>query len=149
MSRLKSTSNRVWSIIIIMSKKNVVFRHDVINIIRIIDKSWIIVRAKNDIIWIIRRILSHQLLCNEIELISLSIEIVVIVHSTKMMMIHFEFVQHEFFDRCFETIDKKSINWLILIKIDYNCYVDRHFWLIICEIEHTKTKNNQNITRRL
>jgi hypothetical protein len=88
-----------------MSKKNVIFRHDVLDIIRIADKSSAIVRAKSDIISIIRRILSHQLLCNEIELISLSIEVVAIVHSTKMMTIHFELVQHEFFDRCFETID--------------------------------------------
>jgi hypothetical protein len=97
--------NRLWNILINMSKENVIFRHDVLDIIRIIDKSSAIVRAKSDIISIIRRILSHQLLCNEIKLISLSIEVVAIVHSTKMMTIHFELVQHEFFDRCFETID--------------------------------------------
>jgi hypothetical protein len=97
--------NRLWNILINMSKKNAIFRHDVLDIIRIADKSSAIVRAKSDIISIIRRILSQQLLCNEIELISLSIEVVAIVHSTKMMTIHFELVQHEFFDQCFETID--------------------------------------------
>ncbi len=97
--------NRLWNILINMPKEDAISRHDVLDIVRIADKSPAIVRAKSDIISIIRRILPHQLLCNEIELISLSTEIVAIVHPTKMMTIHFELVQHEFSDRCFETID--------------------------------------------
>jgi hypothetical protein len=81
-----------------MSKLDIITHLRILDVVRITDETLNMIWSKRDIDTIVDRILSHDLLTERINLISLSIKIVSIVYLAKMMIVHAKFQKDYFVD---------------------------------------------------
>jgi hypothetical protein len=81
-----------------VSKLDIVTHLRILDVVRIVDETLNMIWSKRDIDTIVGRILSHELLTERINLISLLIKVVSTVYHAKMMIVHAEFQKDYFVD---------------------------------------------------